>query len=204
IHMEDAMEVLDEEADEDLKRLAGVGDESLSDKVWETICSRAPWLSVSCGAALLSALVIAQFDAALEAIVALAILMPVVSAMGGNAGTQTMTVTVRALATKDLTPANAWRIVRRELLTSLGTGAMFGAVLAAVSFAWFGEAGLSAVLGASLVFTFFMAAAAGVAAPLALERAGVDPAIASGPFVTTTIDVVGFFSFLGLATVALL
>lgn len=204
VHMEDAMEALDEEADEDLKRLAGVGDESLSDTVRETVRSRAPWLSVSCAAALLSAAVIALFDEALEALVALAILMPVVSAMGGNAGTQTLTVTVRALATKDLTRANVWRIVRRELLTSLGTGGLFAVVLGAVSFVWFNDAGLSAVLGASLMFTFFMAAAAGVAAPLALERAGVDPAIASGPFVTTTIDVMGFFSFLGLASTVLL
>ncbi|MEM1316025.1 MAG: magnesium transporter [Pseudomonadota bacterium] len=204
VHMEDAMEALDEEHAEDLHRIAGVGDESLSDKIMETMKGRAPWLSLSLVAAMLSAAVISRFEGTIAEITALAILMPVITAMGGNAGTQTLAVTVRALATKDLTAANKRRIIARELLVGLGNGMLFAGVVGLVAYAWFADPALSATLGAAMTVTFFVAALAGIMVPLGLERAGADPAIASGPFVTTMIDVFGFFAFLGLATAVLI
>jgi magnesium transporter len=204
ITIDDAMIVLDEEHEEDIMRLAGMGDGSLTDSVGATSAKRVPWLGVNLVAAFLSALVIAQFEATIAEIVALAVLMPIVASMGGNAGTQSLTVAVRALATRDLTSSNTLRVVRREALVGLVNGLVFALATGVVAGLWFGSAGIGAVIAVAMVLTLAVAAVAGVLVPLALDRAGVDPAIASGPFVTTLTDVVGFFVFLGIATLVLL
>jgi magnesium transporter len=204
ITIDDAMEALDEEAEEDIKRLGGVGDEEISDRVWSITRRRFPWLAVNLATAVLASVVIGLFDAALEQVVALAILMPIVASMGGNAGTQTLTVAVRALATRDLTPTNALRIVGRETLVGLFNGLAFAVIMAAVAWAWFGNPAIGAVIAAAMVVNLLVAGLAGILVPLALERMGADPALASGTFVTTVTDVVGFFAFLGLAAAVLL
>lgn len=204
ITIDDAMAVLDEEHEEDILRLAGVGEGSLSDSVTDTVKQRVPWLAVNLCAANLAAFVIAQFEESLAQIVALAILMPIVASMGGNAGTQSLTVAVRALATKDLTNANVWRVIRRETLVGLLNGFTFAAIMGFVGFLWFGSIGLGMVIAAAMVINMVVAALAGTVVPVALERLGVDPALASGTFVTTVTDVIGFFTFLGLGTIVLL
>ncbi|MFN5995687.1 MAG: magnesium transporter [Paracoccaceae bacterium] len=204
ITIDDAMTVLDEEHEEDMLRLAGVGEESsISDGVWDTVKARMPWLAISLVTANIGALVIAQFEAVIAKIVVLAALMPVVAAMGGNAATQSLTVAVRALATRDLTGANAWRVVRRELAVGLINGSSFAVVMAVAAWVLFGAPMVGAVIGLALVITLIVAALAGVLVPLLLNRLGFDPALSSGTFVITMTDVIGFFAFLGLATVIL-
>jgi magnesium transporter len=204
ITIDDAMAVLDEEHEEDILRLAGVGEESsLSDTVAETSKRRLPWLAVNMVSAICASLVISQFEDTISALVSLAILMPIVASMGGNAGTQSLTVAVRALATKDLTGSNAWRVIRRELLVGLLNGLCFAVVLGTVGMIWFHSPMLGAVIGVALVCNMIIAGFAGTLVPLILERFGVDPALASGTFVTTTTDVMGFFIFLGLASMVL-
>jgi len=205
ITIDDAMAVLDEEHEEDILRLAGVGDESsLSDTVLETVRQRLPWLGVNLLTALLASGVISLFEGTIQRLVALAVLMPIVASMGGNAGTQTLTVAVRALATKNLTESNVWRVVRREALVGMANGAAFALVMGAVAWVWFGTPVLGVVIGAAMLINLFVAAVAGIVVPLGLERLGADPALASGTFVTTVTDVVGFFAFLGLAGALLL
>ncbi|MDJ1007803.1 MAG: magnesium transporter [Paracoccaceae bacterium] len=204
ITIDDAMIVLDEEHEEDILRLAGVGEESLSDKTFAIARRRFPWLFVNLITAILASLVIAQFEATIAAIVALAVLMPIVASMGGNAGTQTLTVAVRALATKDLTPSNALRVIRREVVAGLLNGLVFALIMGAVGIAWFGTPMLGVVIGIAMVINLVVAGLAGILVPLTLDRVGIDPALASGAFVTTVTDVVGFFAFLGLAAVLLL
>jgi magnesium transporter len=204
VTVDDIVEVIEEETDEDLRRLAGVGDESIGDTVVATVRSRFLWLSINLCTAILAASVIKQFDASIEQMVALAVLMPIVASMGGNAGTQTMAVSVRALATRDLGPANRTRIILREAAVGIINGLAFAAILGPVVFLWFGLGTLGIVIAAAMIINLFTAAIAGILVPLALERAGFDPAVASGTFVTTTTDVVGFFAFLGLATLVLL
>lgn len=204
ITIDDAMAVLDEEHEEDILRLAGVGDSSISDSVADTVKQRVPWLLVNLCAANLAAFVIAQFEESLAQLVALAILMPIVASMGGNAGTQSLTVAVRALATKDLTGANVWRVVRREATVGFLNGITFAIIMGVISYLWFGSAGLGYVIAAAMVINLLVAALAGTVVPVALDRIGVDPALASGTFVTTTTDVIGFFVFLALGTVVLL
>jgi magnesium transporter len=205
ITIDDAMAVLDEEHEEDILRLAGVGDESsLSDTVLETARQRLPWLFVNLMTAILASGVIALFEGTIERLVALAVLMPIVASMGGNAGTQTLTVAVRALATKSLTESNVWRVVRREAVVGLFNGLAFAVVMGAVAWVWFGQVELGLVIGIAMVINLFVAAVAGIVVPLTLEKMGADPALASGTFVTTVTDVVGFFAFLGLAGAVLL
>jgi magnesium transporter len=204
ITIDDAMNVLDEEHEEDILRLAGVGDGALSDSVFDTIRGRLPWLLVNLATAGLAAFVISRFEGTIQALVALATLMPIVASMGGNAGTQSLTVAVRALATRDLTRSNAWRVIRREAAVGLLNGVVLAAVLGGLTVLLFGSWPLGAVIASALVVNLIAAALAGVFVPLLLERIGVDPALASGTFVTTVTDVVGFFSFLGLATLVLL
>ncbi len=205
ITIDDAMAVLDEEHEEDILRLAGVSEEtSLSDTIFEAAKGRATWLFVNLLTAILASLVIGLFSDTIDEMVALAVLMPIVASMGGNAGTQTMTVTVRALATKDLTAQNAWRVARRELSVGALNGAFFGFIMALVAGFWFGVPMLAVVIGVAMLFTQIAAALGGIVIPMALDRAGIDPALASGPFVTTITDVVGFFAFLGLASSILL
>ncbi|PIE15551.1 MAG: magnesium transporter [Rhodobacterales bacterium] len=204
ITIDDAMEVLDDEAEEDIMRLAGVGEGSLTDRVLSTVKRRFPWLFVNLVTAILASAVIAQFDQVIASFVALAVLMPIVASMGGNAGTQSLTVAVRALATKDLTSANVWRVVRREAFVGLINGMVFAIVMGAVGLMWFGIPMLGVVIALAMVLNLLVAGLAGVLIPLGLEKLGIDPALASGAFVTTVTDVVGFFAFLGLAAGLLL
>jgi magnesium transporter len=204
ITADDVVEVIQEEASEDILRMGGVAGESLTDNVWRTTRYRSIWLLVNLGTALLAASVIKLFDATIEQMVALAVLMPIVASMGGNAGNQTMTVTVRALATRDLGAANAYRVIGREAIVGLLNGLFFAILLGAVVILWFGNDGLGVVIGAAMIINFFVAAIAGILIPLTLNYVGIDPAIASGVFVTTVTDVVGFFAFLGLASLWLL
>jgi magnesium transporter len=198
---DDIVDVIEEEAEEDLKALGGITrDEELSDSVWTIVRSRFPWLLANLCLALISVAVIGQFEGSIEKMVALAVLMPIVASMGGNAGTQTMTVAVRALATRDLSEANAWRIVRRELLVGIINGLAFAAIMGVIAAAWFHVTDLGLVIGLAMLCVLAAAALGGIVIPLGLIRLGVDPAIASGPFVTTVTDVVAFFSFLGIAT----
>ena len=205
ITIDDAMNVLDEEHEEDMLRLAGVGDESsISDGVIDTVKSRFPWLFVNLITANLAALVISRFEGTISALVALAALMPIVASMGGNAGTQSLTVAVRALATRDLTGSNALRVVRREAGVGLINGVAFALIMGLSGWLIFGAPLLGAVLGVALIVNLFVAALAGTLVPLLLNRVGFDPALSSGTFVTTLTDVIGFFAFLGLATLVLL
>ena len=205
ITIDDAMEVLEDEAEEDMMRLAGVGaEEELTDGILDTTRQRFPWLAINLGTAILASAVIAIFEDTIAAIVALAVLMPIIASMGGNAATQSLTVAVRALATKDLTGANAWRVIRREVAAGALNGLLFAVVMGGVGALWFGSPALGVVLAVAMVVNMVVAGLAGVLIPLGLERAGADPALASGTFVTTVTDVVGFFAFLGLAAVVLL
>lgn len=197
--IDDVVDVIQEEAGEDIMRMGGVGDEELSDSVRDTVRSRFLWLLVNLGTAILASLVIGLFDATIQQMVALAVLMPIVASMGGNAGTQTMTVTVRALATRDLDIYNAGRIIRREATVGLINGALFALVIGAVTFVWFGNAELGGVIGLAMIVNMLAAALSGILLPLLLDKLGADPAIASAVFVTTVTDIVGFFAFLGLA-----
>jgi magnesium transporter len=204
VTVDDIVEVIEEETDEDLRRLAGVGDESIGDSVVSTARGRFLWLAINLATAILASSVIQLFDASIEHMVALAVLMPIVASMGGNAATQTMAVTVRAIATEDLGPVNTMRVIWREAAVGLINGFAFAAILGVVVFFWFGVGPLGAVIAAAMIINLFSAAIAGILIPIGLERAGFDPAVASGTFVTTITDVVGFFAFLGLATMVLL
>ncbi len=214
ITVDDVVEMVREESQEDMLALGGVeADTGLSDTVFETVRSRFSWLAVNLATAILASLVIALFDAAIGQVVALAILMPIVASMGGNAGTQTLTVAVRSLATKDLTASNAARIVFREGLVGLLNGVIFAVIMGALAGIWFyvsgwgGEAAamrLGGVVGAAMIINLLCAGLAGILVPIGLQRAGADPAVSSAVFVTTVTDIVGFFVFLGLAAVVLL
>jgi magnesium transporter len=198
--IDDVVDVIQQEAEEDLMRMGGVGDEELSDTVMATSRSRVPWLMVNLVTAFLAASVIGLFDATIEKIVALAVLMPIVAGMGGNAGSQTMTVTVRALATRDLDIYNAGRIIRREMSVGFLNGVIFATLIGLVAAAWFGNAQIGGIIAAAMIINMFVAALAGILIPLVLDRLKADPAVASAVFVTTVTDVVGFFAFLGIAT----
>ena len=198
--IDDVVDVIQQEAEEDLLRMGGVGDEELSDTVVATSRSRVPWLLVNLGTAIVASLVIGLFDATIQQMVALAILMPIVASMGGNAATQTMTVTVRALATRDLDIYNAGRIIRRETVVGILNGFVFAAVMGVVAALWFDTNTLGIIIGIAMIINMLAAALAGILIPLLLDRIGADPAIASSVFVTTVTDVVGFFAFLGLAS----
>jgi magnesium transporter len=199
--VDDVVDVIEEEAEEDIRALGGVArDEELADSVWTIVKGRFPWLLANLATALLASWVIRQFESSIQQMVALAVLMPIVASMGGNAGTQTMTVAVRALATRDLSDANAWRVVRRELMVGVVNGLGFAIIMGVVAMLWFQVTDLGLVIGLAMLCVLAAAALGGIVIPLALIRLGVDPALASGPFVTTVTDVVGFFSFLGIAT----
>ncbi len=198
--IDDVVDVIQQEAEEDLLRMGGVGDEELSDTILTTSRSRLPWLMINLVTAVLASLVIGLFDATIEQMVALAVLMPIVASMGGNAATQTMTVTVRALATKDIDIYNASRVIRREAVVGALNGAVFAIMTGVLAALWFGDPNLGIVIGFAMIINMMAAALSGIMIPLVLDRFGADPAIASSVFVTTVTDVVGFFAFLGLAT----
>jgi len=205
ITIDDAMAVLDEEHEEDVLRMAGVADDaSLSDSVFETTRGRALWLLVNLVTAIMASLVINLFAEDIDRLVALAVLMPIVASMGGNAGTQTMTVAVRAIATRELTAKNAFRVVWREVVVGAINGMGFGLIMALVAGLWFGVPLLPVVIAVAMLLTLIAAALGGIVIPIVLQKLDIDPALASGPFVTTVTDVIGFFAFLGLASLMLL
>jgi len=204
VTVDDIVEIIADEASEDIRRLGGiVSEESVSDTVVETTRNRFSWLFINLLTAILASVVIGLFDGTIEAMVALAVLMPIVASMGGNAGTQTMTVAVRALATRDLVPLNTRRIVTREVMVGFLNGILFAALMGCIGALWFQNVALGVVLASAMVINMVFAGLAGILVPLGLDRFGIDPAIASSVFVTTVTDVVGFFAFLGLAVLIL-
>jgi magnesium transporter len=201
ITFDDIVDVIEEEAEEDIKALGGVRrEEELSDPVWTIARGRFNWLLVNLATAFLAASVLGLFEGQLQKMVALAVLAPIVASQGGNAATQTMTVVVRALATRELSPANAGRIILREVLVGLINGVAFAVITGVAAVAWFKVADLGVVIGLAMVCNLLAAALGGILVPLVLYRFRADPAVSSGVFVTTVTDVVGFFSFLGIAT----
>jgi magnesium transporter len=201
ITIDDVVDVIEEEADEDLKALGGVtSDEELSDSVWTIAKGRFNWLLVNLATAFLASSVLGLFEGQLEKMVALAVLAPIVASQGGNAATQTMTVAVRALATRELGSNNAFRVVIREALVGLVNGLAFAIITGVAAVAWFKIPGLGVVIGLAMLCNLVAGALGGILIPMVLERVRADPAVASGTFVTTVTDVVGFFSFLGIAT----
>lgn len=199
--IDDIVDVIEAAADDDVKQLGGVNaDEELSDPVQEIAKSRFRWLFVNLLTSFLAAAVMSLFEAQLQKLVALAILAPIVASQGGNAATQTMTVAVRALATQELGAWNLRRFFTRELIVGLVNGVGFAVITGLVAALWFNSGGLGVVIGVAMVVNLLAAAGAGVAIPVLLDRFEIDPAIASGTFVTTVTDVVGFFAFLGIAT----
>ena len=200
ITADDVVDVVKEEAEEDLRALAGVGDEEISDTVWYTTRNRFLWLFVNLFTAYLAAAVIGLFEDTITRIVALAALAPIVAGQGGNAATQTMTVAVRALATREVGSLNLARFVTREIMVSFLNGIAFAFIVGASVWLWYGDPLLGAVLGGAMVTNLIAGGLAGVAIPLAVEKFNGDPAVISGIFVTTVTDCVGFFAVLGLAT----
>jgi magnesium transporter len=204
ITVDDIVDVIHEEAEEDIMRLGGVLEDDFYDAVLDTTRSRFSWLLINLGTAVAASLVIGLFAATIEQIVALAVLMPIVASMGGNAGTQTLTVAVRALAMKELTTANALRIVFKEVLVGGINGIVFAILIGAIAWAWFGDPLIGVVIASAMIINLLMAGFCGIVIPLLLDRMSIDPAVASGVVLTTVTDVVGFLSFLGLAALVLL
>jgi magnesium transporter len=201
ITFDDVADVIVEEAEEDIKALGGVtADEELSDTVWTIARGRFNWLLVNLATAFLASSVLGAFEGELQKMVALAVLAPIVASQGGNATTQTMTIAVRALATQELSDANARRVIIRELMVGLLNGLAFAVITGAAAYAWFQVPGLGVVIGLAMICNLVAAAAGGILIPLGLHRLNIDPAVASSPFVTTVTDVVGFFSFLSIAS----
>ncbi|WP_299616855.1 magnesium transporter [Pelagibius sp.] len=204
VTVDDVVHVIDEEAEEDLLKLAGVQEADLYSAVLDTTRSRFSWLLINLFTAVAASVVIAVFEDTIERIVALAVLMPIVASMGGNAGTQTLTVAVRALAMRDLSAGNAWRFVGRELLVGVANGLMFALLAGILAWLWFDAPLIGGVIAAAMVINLVVAALSGALVPIGLEKVGVDPAVASSVVLTTVTDVIGFFAFLGLATFFLL
>jgi magnesium transporter len=201
ITFDDVADVIEEEAEEDIKALGGVThDEELSDTVWTIVRGRFSWLLLNLGAAFIAANVLGMFEGQLQKMVALAVLAPVVASQGGNAAIQTMTVAVRALATRELNVANSWRVIKREFMVGLLNGLAFAVITGAAAYVWFEVPGLGLVIGLAMVCNLVGAALGGILIPLTLHRFKFDPAVAASPFVTTITDVLGFFSFLSIAT----
>ncbi|MCW6531619.1 magnesium transporter [Sphingomonas lycopersici] len=200
ITVDDVVHIIQEEAGEDTLKLAGAGDGDINEPIAVTVRTRVAWLVVNLGATMLSASVVGLFQGEIARFALLAALMPIVSALGGNAGTQTLAVVVRALATNQLTSSNTARMLFREFRVAIFNGAALGTVGALGSYVILGNAGLSTVFALSMIFNSIVAGLVGVVVPVALDKANVDPAVSSAVFVTTITDVMGFFSFLGLAT----
>lgn len=199
--VDDMLDVIEDEAEEDIKRLAGLGDAEFTDTVLRSSRSRLPWLVINTVTAFLAAGVIGLFGGSIEEMVALAILMPIVAALGGNTGVQAMTVTVRAIATRDLGRGNARRVVARELAIAFLNGLIIALIVGAAAGIWFANVDLGVVIGVALILNMVVAGLAGVLIPLGLNKMNFDPAVSSGVFVSTVTDVFGFFVFLGLAAV---
>ena len=204
ITLDDIIDVIDEEAEEDLMALAGVSDASIRTTIVETLRGRASWLMVNLMTAVLASIVIGMFEQTIEKIVALAVLMPIVASMGGNAGTQTVTVAVRAIAMREFSPKTAITFGMRELFVGILNGVVFALIAGALSYVWFRQIDISIILGVAMLINLLVAAISGTLIPLILLRTGIDPAVASSVFITTITDVIGFFVFLGLAALLLL
>ena len=197
---DDVLTVLKEEAEEDALRLAGVGDEEITDGVITKTKRRFNWLLLNLFTAFLATWVISFFGASIEQMVALAFLMPIVASMGGNAGMQTLAVTIRAIATKELSKSNFSRVVGKEFLIGILNGIIFAIITAIIVQLWFKELNLSLLIGISMILNMIVAGLFGILVPVSLKKLNIDPALASSVFVTTITDVIGFLSFLGLGS----
>ena len=195
---DDVVTVVKEEAEEDVLRLAGVGDEEITDSVLKKTKRRFNWLLLNLFTALLATWVISKFGATIEQMVALAFLMPIVASMGGNAGMQTLAVTIRAIATKELSSGNLTQIVTKEFIIGVLNGIIFAAITSLIVQLWFKEINLSILIAVAMVLNMMVAGLFGILVPVSLKKFNIDPAIASSVFVTTITDVIGFLSFLGL------
>ena len=204
ITVDDVVDVIQEEAGEDILRLSGVRAPDLPRAALRTARGRFTWLLINLGTAILASYVIYRFDGTIDQMVALAVLMPIVASMGGNAGAQTMTVAVRAIATKDLTLANLPRVLWKEVMVGGINGVVFAVLAGGAAAAWYGDLALGVVIGAAMVVNMLAAGLFGLAIPTALWRLGIDPATAAGVLLTTVTDVIGFLAFLGLAAALLL
>ena len=204
ITIDDIIDVIDEEAQEDLMALAGLGEANVRSSLWDTLRGRSAWLFLNMLTAIIASAVIGLFDATIEQLVALAILMPIVASMGGNAGTQTVTVAVRAIALRQLDRDAALTFVTRELMVAVVNGALFALLSAGIAFVWFNDPQIAVVMAVAMFANLVVAGVSGTLVPLGLVRMGVDPAVASSVFITTITDVVGFFVFLGLASLYLI
>jgi magnesium transporter len=204
ITFDDVVDVIEEEAEEDLMLMSGIQETDITESVFVASKNRVTWLIVNLGTAILASMVIAMFDATINQMVALAVLMPIVASMGGNAGTQTMTVTVRAIATRELTATNMKRIIFREFSIALLNGVIIAILIGGLSWVWFDNTLLGLVMGVAMIVNMIMAGLAGILIPITLDKVNIDPALASSIFVTTITDVIGLFAFLGLASQVLI
>jgi magnesium transporter len=199
ITVDDIVHIIQEEAGEDILKLSGAGDGDINEPVLETVKVRLTWLVVNLGTAILAASVVGLFQDTISRLVVLAVLMPIVSGMGGNAGTQTMAVAVRALALNQLTSSNTARMIFREFRIAITNGLCLGALIGLAVFLIYGNRDLGIVICLAMIINNITAGLAGILVPVGLDKAGADPAVSSAVFVTTATDVMGFFSFLGLA-----
>ena len=204
ITVDDVVEVIEEEREEDILKLGGVDHTDLYESVISTTKSRISWLIVNLMTAVVASIVIGLFEAAIEKVVALAILMPIVASMGANAGTQTLTVAVRAIAVKELTTSNAIKIITKETLIGGINGIIFAIIISLISIFWFESLMLGFIIGLAMILNLLIAGFSGIAIPLVLDKLKIDPALASAVILTTITDVFGFLSFLGLATLFLI
>ena len=198
ITVDDVVTVVKEEAEEDVLRLAGVGDEEITDSIFKKTKRRFNWLLLNLFTALLATWVISKFGATIEEMVALAFLMPIVASMGGNAGMQTLAVTIRAIATKELSSGNLGKIITKEFFIGILNGIIFAIITVIIVQLWFKEINLSILIGISMFLNMIVAGLFGILVPVSLKKFNIDPAIASSVFVTTITDVIGFLSFLGI------
>ena len=204
VTVDDVVDVIEEEREEDILKLGGVGQADIYDAVIDTTKSRFSWLLVNLLTAIIASIVIGFFQASIEKVVALAVLMPIVASMGGNAGTQTLTVSVRALAMKELTASNAFKIVSKETFVGGINGFIFALIIGLLSAYWFEDTLLGFVIALAMILNLIIAGLAGTLIPLTLNKFNIDPALASGVILTTITDVFGFLSFLGLATIVII
>jgi magnesium transporter len=202
--VDDIVHVITEESQEDLLRLSGVGESGQTETIFASVRARIPWLLVNLATAMIASTVISAFQGSIEKLVALAVLMPIVASIGGNAGTQTLAVAVRAIAARELTTANALRHIVREASTAVANGIVLAAILALAAGLWFQSQGIAQAIGLAVLINLTVAGLAGILVPLTLRRFGADPAVSSSVFVTFCTDCIGFLSFLGLATVLLI
>jgi magnesium transporter len=202
ITVDDVVHIIQEEAGEDVLLLSGAGDGDINEPIRLTIRTRLTWLVVNLGTAIVASSVVGMFQGAIAKLALLAVLMPIVSGMGGNAGTQTLAVVVRALATNQLTSSNTWRMIGREMRIALANGIALGGLIGTSVALLFANPLLGAVIATAMLINNLMAGLAGIAVPVVLNRLRIDPAVSSAVFVTMATDVMGFFSFLGLAVLA--